>query len=195
MWPKPPSTAMLVYPDGKLQEAGGLIFDDGSAANYGRFEDPGHPLYGFVRETGYCSGAALAVPRALFAQLGGFDPAFRPGYYEDTDLAMRVREAGLAVRFQPASVVVHHEGLSAGTDTTRGMCSKAAACTSVSARNCSSTSSVRSACVGGASAQPHIASSKGRKGLFSGWRSSQAARDSGGAETATDDTGVRWLRN
>jgi GT2 family glycosyltransferase/glycosyltransferase involved in cell wall biosynthesis len=111
----------LVYPDGRLQEAGGLVFADGSAANYGRFGDPAHPLYSFVREADYCSGAALALPRALFEKLGGFDVAFRPGYYEDTDLAMRVREAGLAVRYQPASLVVHHEGVSAGTDPNRGM--------------------------------------------------------------------------
>jgi len=113
--------SMLVYPDGRLQEAGGLVFADGSAANYGRFGDPAHPAYGHVRETGYCSGAALALPRALFALLGGFATEYRPGYYEDTDLAMRVRERGLAVRYQPASVVVHHEGLSAGTDTGSGM--------------------------------------------------------------------------
>jgi GT2 family glycosyltransferase len=113
--------SMLVYPDGRLQEAGGLVFADGSAANYGRFGDPAHPLYGFARETGYCSGASLALRRELFARLGGFDLRFRPGYYEDTDLAMRVREQGLAVRYQPASVVVHHEGISAGTDTGSGM--------------------------------------------------------------------------
>jgi len=113
--------SMLVYPDGRLQEAGGLVFADGSAFNYGRFGDPAHPAFGFVRETGYCSGAALAIPRELFAALGGFDTLFRPGYYEDTDLAMRVRAQGLGVRYQPASVVVHHEGLSAGTDTASGM--------------------------------------------------------------------------
>jgi GT2 family glycosyltransferase len=113
--------SMLVYPDGRLQEAGGLVYSDGSAGNYGRFADPAHPAFGFVRETGYCSGAALALPRALFESLGGFAAEFRPGYYEDTDLAMRVRERGLAVRYQPASVVVHHEGLSAGTDTGSGM--------------------------------------------------------------------------
>src|SRR5205085_780461 len=113
--------SMPVYPDGRLQEAGGLVFADGSAWNYGRFGDPAHPKFGFVRETGYCSGAALAIPRGLFAALGGFDTRFRPGFYEDTDLAMRVRAQGLGVRYQPASVVVHHEGLSAGTDTRSGM--------------------------------------------------------------------------
>ena len=110
----------LVYPDGRLREAGGLLFADGSAWNYGRFEDPAHPAYGFVRDTGYCSGAALAVPRALFAALGGFDTLFRPGNYTDADLAMRVRAQGLGARYQPASVVVHHPGPGAGTDTSRG---------------------------------------------------------------------------
>ena len=111
----------LVYPDGRLQEAGGVIFRDGSCWSYGRFEDPDHPRYGHVREADYCSGAALAIPRRLFDELGGFDRHYAPAYYEDTDLAMRVRRAGLKVRYQPASLVVHHEGASAGTDLGAGM--------------------------------------------------------------------------
>ncbi|WP_051239668.1 glycosyltransferase [Arenimonas composti] len=111
----------LVYPDGRLQEAGGIVFADGSGWNYGRFADPEHPAFNFVREVDYCSGAAIALPRALFNELGGFDTLFAPAYYEDTDLAMRVRRHGLKVRYQPASVVVHHEGVTAGTDTTRGV--------------------------------------------------------------------------
>ena len=113
--------AQLVYPDGRLQEAGGIVFADGSGWNYGRFEDPKHPAYTFVREVDYCSGAAIALPRALFERLGGFDERYAPAYYEDTDLAMKVREAGLKVRVQPASVVVHHEGVTAGTDTGSGV--------------------------------------------------------------------------
>ena len=111
----------LVYPDGRLQEAGGIVYSDGSASNYGRFDDPQNPRYNFVRECDYCSGAAIALPRDIFASLGGFDHHYAPAYYEDTDLAMRVRKLGRRVRYQPASVVVHCEGVSAGTDLDRGM--------------------------------------------------------------------------
>ncbi len=111
----------LVYPDGRLQEAGGVVFADGSGWNYGRFDDPTHPRFNHVREVDYCSGASIALRRELFQKLGGFDDHYAPAYYEDTDLAMRVRACGLKVRYQPASEVVHHEGITSGTDLNRGM--------------------------------------------------------------------------
>jgi O-antigen biosynthesis protein len=113
--------ARLVYPDGRLQEAGGIIFNDGSGWNYGRFEDPEDTRFAFRREADYCSGAAIMLRRSLFESLGCFDTRYSPAYYEDTDLAFAVRAAGYKVFYEPRSRVVHFEGISAGTDTGSGM--------------------------------------------------------------------------
>jgi GT2 family glycosyltransferase/glycosyltransferase involved in cell wall biosynthesis len=111
----------LLYPDGTLQEAGGLVRDDGSAGNIGRFEDANHPDFNFARNVDYVSGASLLIKRDLFNRLGGFDPLYSPGYYEDTDLAQKVLNLGLSVIVQTESVVYHVEGVSSGTATDSGM--------------------------------------------------------------------------
>ncbi len=113
--------AQLLYPDGRLQEAGGVVFDNGGAWNYGRFGDPADPRYAYVREADYVSGAAIAIPTRLFLGLGGFDARYAPAYYEDTDLAFAVRAAGLRVLYQPAAKVVHDEGTSSGTSIDSGV--------------------------------------------------------------------------
>ncbi|MCL7713377.1 glycosyltransferase [Stenotrophomonas mori] len=113
--------AQLLYPDGRLQESGGVVFTDGSCWSYGRFEDADDPRHASLRDTDYCSGAALAVPRMLLEALGGLDVRYAPAYYEDVDLAFQVRAAGHRVLVQPASRVVHDEGTSNGTDTGSGV--------------------------------------------------------------------------
>ena len=110
----------LVYPDGKLQEAGGILWNDASAWNYGHSKDPEDPDFNYVKETDYISGAAIMIRRNLWEEIGGFDERFVPAYCEDSDLAFEVRRHGYKVLYQPKSVVVHFEGVSNGTDLNAG---------------------------------------------------------------------------
>jgi GT2 family glycosyltransferase len=111
----------LISEDGRLQEAGGILWSDGSAWNYGRGGDPDAPAFDYPRETDYCSGASLLVRRAVFLGAGGFDERYAPAYCEDSDLSFRLRRQGLKTFYQPRSEIVHFEGASHGRDVRQGV--------------------------------------------------------------------------
>jgi GT2 family glycosyltransferase len=111
----------LLYPNGLLQEAGGVVWKGGAAANYGRMDDPRRPEFNYMRDVDYVSGAAILVKREAWDRVGGFSDELAPAYYEDTDLTMKLRAAGYRVLYQPLSEVIHLEGISSGTDLTSGV--------------------------------------------------------------------------
>jgi GT2 family glycosyltransferase len=99
----------LILTDGRLQEAGGIVWSDGSCEGYGRGESPWAPEYAFARDVDYCSAAFLMTPRRLFVGLGGFDERFAPAYYEDVDYCVRVWASGRRVVYEPRAIAVHVE--------------------------------------------------------------------------------------
>ena len=111
--------AKLIWRNGLLQEAGSIVWRDGSALGYGRGDDPSKPEYCYARDVDYCSAACLMVRRDLFESMGGFDECFVPAYYEDTDLCMRLWASGYRVVYDPRAVTVHVEY--AGTSFSKAM--------------------------------------------------------------------------
>ncbi|MFY8107187.1 MAG: glycosyltransferase, partial [Elstera sp.] len=99
----------IMDPDGKLWEAGGILYRDGSSEAYGRAQDPEAAEYRFSRDVDYSSGGFLTVRRALWDMLGGFDPAVGEG--ADIDFCLRVWRAGFRVVYEPnARVTLLKEG-------------------------------------------------------------------------------------
>lgn len=99
----------LINPDGRLIEAGGIVWNDASWWDYGKFDDPDRPEYNYLREVDYCSSTCIMVPKKLFLDLGGFDTGYVKTYYADIDLAFRIGKTGRKVLYQPLSQIIHFE--------------------------------------------------------------------------------------
>lgn len=106
----------IITLDGALQEAGSIIWNDGSCLGYGRGDNPDRPEYRFRRMVDYCSGAFLLTRTALFQNVGGFDEAFCPAYYEETDYCVRLWEGGYPILYDPDVVLYHFEFGSGGSE-------------------------------------------------------------------------------
>jgi GT2 family glycosyltransferase len=105
----------IILPDGTLQEAGSILWNTGAAAGYGRGQDPNGPDAMFQRDVDYCSGAFLLTPMSVWRELGGFDEAFAPAYYEETDYCVRLWKSGRRVVFDPDVAIIHYEFGSSGS--------------------------------------------------------------------------------
>jgi GT2 family glycosyltransferase len=99
----------IILLDGVLQEAGSIIWNDGSCLGYGRGDNPLAPEYMYQRDVDYCSAAFLLTPRGLFLEGGGFDEDYSPAYYEETDYCVRLWQQGKRVVYDPNAIIVHYE--------------------------------------------------------------------------------------
>lgn len=104
----------VVLADGSLQEAGSIVWSDGSACGYGRGEDPTLPQYNFRRPVDYCSSVFLVTRKELFDAVVGDSTEFAPAYYEDTDYCMELWKRGFGVVYEPMSRIQHYESASSG---------------------------------------------------------------------------------
>lgn len=106
----------ILFPDGRLQEAGSLVWRDGSTVAIGRGMPADRPELNVVRSAPYCSANGLLVRVADWKNAGGFDTSYYPAYYEDVDLCFALRHRlGRRVLYEPRARIVHTE--SSSTDT------------------------------------------------------------------------------
>ncbi|RDJ22148.1 glycosyltransferase family 2 protein [Bosea caraganae] len=120
----------LLYDDGSLQHAGLLFkrdrhgiwlnhhFHKGMPSNYG----PAN----VERMVPGITGACMVMPRALFNDVGGFDGSYVIGDYEDSDLCLKIRKAGLGIKYVPGVALYHLErqSIAKSPDYTRGVASQ-----------------------------------------------------------------------
>jgi GT2 family glycosyltransferase len=104
----------ILFPDGSLQEAGCIIWSDGTTMPIGRHEASEPNTFAHRRPVDYCSACSLLIRRSVWDALGGMDENYYPAYYEDVDFCLRVQLAGGIVIYEPRSLIRHRE--SASTD-------------------------------------------------------------------------------
>ena len=92
-------------PDGTLQEAGSVVWSDGTTSAVGDGVDAA-PM-NFERKVDYISGGSLLINKEVWDELGGFDEVYYPAYFEDVDFCLRAANAGFEVWYQPNSAVYH----------------------------------------------------------------------------------------
>ncbi len=64
----------------------------------------------FLEEVQYVTGALFATKLEYFKSLGGFDPGYRPLYFEELDYCLKLKKLSLKIFVSPDSTARHFEG-------------------------------------------------------------------------------------
>ena len=106
----------LLHADGSIQHVGCVIgICGGSAHVYHSFPGEFIGYNGFthlIRNYAAVTGACFATRKSVVAQIGGFDESFAVDF-NDTDLCLRMIEAGYRIVYTPYCQLFHFEGASA----------------------------------------------------------------------------------
>lgn len=106
--------AKLLYPNGTIQHAGIVVGSGGRAGHLykgARSDEPGYLReLQVAREVAAVTGACLAVQRAKFQAIGGFDEVKLPIDLSDVDLCLRLAERGWRTIWTPDAILYHVEG-------------------------------------------------------------------------------------
>ena len=79
---------------------------DGKWVN-GMLEFKNGKLDNHTHQSLWASGGSAAFRKSTWDKLGGFDPIFTPGYFEDLDLGLRASHAGYKIIWDPKCRVTH----------------------------------------------------------------------------------------
>ena len=102
----------ILFEDGSVQEAGGIIWGDGPTTGVGRGLPAGSTEYMYVRDVDYVSANGMLVRRRAWEEAGGFAEDYFPAYYEDVDLCMALSRRGYRVVYEPRAALRHLESRS-----------------------------------------------------------------------------------
>ena len=105
----------IINNDGKLNEAGGIIWNNGDFINFGYGNDVDLPEYNYVKEVDYIPEGSMIIKKYIFQRTGGFDERFLNDY-KNIDLAFKVRKCGFKVIYQPKSIIEQNEEISKRID-------------------------------------------------------------------------------
>lgn len=97
----------MLFANGAIQEAGAIIFSDGSIAHVGEGCHRDTAIFNIQRDTDYVSGCSMLIRQSFWETVSGFDERYHDAYFEDCDLALEAHARSLRVVYQPASEVIH----------------------------------------------------------------------------------------
>ncbi|WP_306396772.1 glycosyltransferase family 2 protein [Telluria beijingensis] len=114
--------AKLLWPNGVVQHGGVLLGQGGLAGHFGNRladADPGdHGRNQLAQQVSGVTAACLLLRKRDYLAVGGMDERAFPVAFNDVDLCLKLRAAGLAITWTPYARLLHAESASRGKEDT-----------------------------------------------------------------------------